>query len=86
MWVCNDYDPRGYDASIRLVQDSNLDGHLLDFNLVCGSQRFGDSSAFRAYAGNNYSYTFAVGSQGTCSVWLYDRTAGGSWSSPSVTR
>ncbi|MDH6128530.1 hypothetical protein [Kitasatospora sp. GP82] len=87
VWVCNNYDPAGYNASLRVLPDSNVDGHFLDFNLVCGSKRFGDRGGFWAYSSHeDYSYTFAVGSQGTCSVWLYDRTSGASWSSPSVTR
>ncbi|MGK4579657.1 hypothetical protein [Kitasatospora sp. HPMI-4] len=85
--VCNTYDPRGYNASVQIGPDPNLaGGDWMDFNLVCGSQRFGDNGAFRAYPGHTYTYTFAVGSQGSCVVWLYDRSTGAAWASPAMSR
>ncbi|MDH6128529.1 hypothetical protein [Kitasatospora sp. GP82] len=84
--VCNSYDPRGYDARVQIAPDGNINGDWVDFNLVCGSKRFGDRDSFQAYPGHNYTYTFAVGSQGSCVVWLYDRTTGAAWASPSVSR
>jgi hypothetical protein len=72
--VCIGYDTRGYDA---LFLKRSGPAVYVTFNLKCNNGRwFGDNGAFRAYAGNNYSYTFAVGSQGTCHVQLLDANNG----------
>jgi hypothetical protein len=82
--ICLDYDPHGYNA--LLVQGASSHYDYMDFNLNCASGRwFGDLGAFVASPGN-HSYVFSVGSQGTCWVTVYDRSAGGQASSPSVTR
>lgn len=82
--ICIDYDPQGYRALLIQSSPSNYD--WMDFNLYCYNGRwFGDAGAFVASPGQ-HSYVFQVGSQGTCYVTIYDRSAGGQASSPTVTR
>jgi hypothetical protein len=83
-WICIDFAPQGYNAILNQDNGSNYD--WMDFNLNCDNGRwFGDLGAFVASPGE-HSYVFSVGSQGRCHVTIYDRSAGGHASSPSVTR
>ncbi|MCL1841133.1 MAG: hypothetical protein FWF75_05205 [Propionibacteriaceae bacterium] len=44
----------------------------MDYNLVCANGRwFGDEGAFKAVAVHQYTYVFAVGSQGSCYLRMY---------------
>ncbi|MFD7593440.1 hypothetical protein ACFV6D_10460 [Kitasatospora sp. NPDC059812] len=56
----------------------------VDFNLVCGSDRYGDDGAFWISAGQSRSYYFAVGDRGRCHGQLIDRNNGGVWNTPDV--
>jgi len=82
--ICADFDPQGYQA--RAVFDITRNDWM-DFNLRCDSGRwFGDNGAFQTPHTGSYTYVFRVGSQGRCHVTIFDRSAGGEASSPSVTR
>lgn len=83
--VCIGYDSRGYDASFLKRSGSAV---YVDFNLHCNNGRwFGDDGPFTATAPNNYTYTFAVGSQGTCHVRLINPSNGAELArSPDLTR
>jgi hypothetical protein len=81
--VCLAADPAGYRAAY--VAGAGARGHEMDFNLVCGGQRYGDGGAFAAKAKRApYTYVFAVGSHGLCHVTVYDRSRGGEADSPGV--
>lgn len=68
--LCVMTDPKGYRTSYHKQGGSPV---WLDFNLVCGSKRFGDAGKFKAETGQVRSYVFAVGNQGACTGWLYVR-------------
>jgi hypothetical protein len=77
--------PQGYQAI--LIDSGNAHEDWMDFNLVCNSGKwFGDYGAFQAGPFRTYTFVFKVGSQGTCHVMVYDRSAGGEAASKSVTR
>jgi hypothetical protein len=83
--ICIDSDQKGYRAIYVAGDDAR--GDSMDLNLVCDNGRwFGDDGAFPAHANRTYTYVFAVGSQGTCHVTLFNRSRGGETGSPSVTR
>jgi hypothetical protein len=68
--VCIQSVPQGYNAKFAKRQGSVV---YVDFHLQCNNGRwFGDEGAFRASWGNEYTYVFSVGSQGTCHVELID--------------
>ncbi|MEV6149904.1 hypothetical protein AB0L53_06135 [Nonomuraea sp. NPDC052129] len=83
-YLCVNIDPRGYDASYQKVGGSTA--HV-DFNLVCANGRwFGDEGSFYISAGETRTYTFAVGSQGSCFLKLIDMNTGATWQTPSISR
>jgi hypothetical protein len=83
-YLCVNVDPRGYDASYQKTSGSTA--HV-DFNLVCANGRwFGDEGSFYISAGETRTYTFAVGSQGSCFLKLIDMRTGATWQTPSISR
>jgi hypothetical protein len=83
-YVCLDYDPQGYRAGATFAHPR---GNWMDFELHCDNLvRFGSHGPFIPQAMETHTFVFQVGSQGSCSVYLYDRSAGGWGNSPLVTR
>ncbi|WP_189951343.1 hypothetical protein [Streptomyces roseolus] len=77
-------DPAGYDVSYHKISGATA---LVDFNLVCDNGRtFGDGGAFYIAAGQQKTYTFAVGSQGACRGKLIDKNTGTYWLTGRVSR